>query len=258
MPQYKHGDMWSVWNSADLFVITTNSTLRVDGALVMGRGSARQARNRFPGIAAALGRAIANRCGSGGVYGLLVSPSWPDAKLAAFQVKTDWRTAADLDLIRHATAMLTDWCAAHPDSQVHLNLPGAGNGKLSRDVVIPIISALPDTVTIWEYAVANPASAAPFRPTAQAVAAVSDSEELVESHRPLAPSSFVLDDWDSAARKEAYTQFIAAADDAPVTGRWVGRDADFFNGGFACGCAWMQARIRTRHSGRETGHALAG
>ncbi|MCO5205659.1 MAG: hypothetical protein M9928_11545, partial [Anaerolineae bacterium] len=65
MPQYRQGDMWSAWDSADLFVITTNSTLRADGALVMGRGIARQARNRFPGIAAALGRAIAQTYGSG-------------------------------------------------------------------------------------------------------------------------------------------------------------------------------------------------
>jgi hypothetical protein len=51
MPQYKRGDMWSAWDSADLFVITTNSTLRLgDKNLVMGRGIALQAKSAFPAL----------------------------------------------------------------------------------------------------------------------------------------------------------------------------------------------------------------
>ncbi|MFW6042645.1 MAG: hypothetical protein ACOC9C_03095, partial [Chloroflexota bacterium] len=82
--------MWTAYDDADLFLITTNSTLKKNGALVMGRGIAQQARNRFPGLDLALGREIARRCGNRGEYGLLVSPRWPAAKLGAFQVKTDY------------------------------------------------------------------------------------------------------------------------------------------------------------------------
>ncbi|MCO5188354.1 MAG: hypothetical protein M9928_14185 [Anaerolineae bacterium] len=252
MPQYRQGDMWSVWNTADLFAITTNSTLRTDGALVMGRGIARQARNRFPGLAAALGQAIAAACGSGGVYGLLVSPSWPDARLAAFQVKRDWRSAADRDLIHRSTALLVNWCSAHPDSQVHLNLPGIGNGRLSRDVVIPIISALPETVTIWETPAPVPASVAAHRPT---VAEVPDAPLLQPPH-PASPPGTVLEDWDQEAQREAYAQFIAGAAPLPVTA--AERDAYLFAAGFARGCAWARARTQTRHNGRQQRHALAG
>ncbi len=246
MPHYQQGDMWSVWESADLFVITTNSTLRADGALVMGRGIARQARNRFPGIAAALGRAIAQTYGSGGVYGLLVSPSWPTAKLAAFQVKRDWRDTAALDLIRRSTALLVTWCSAHPDSQVHLNLPGIGNGRLSRDVVIPIISALPETVTIWEMPAPVPASAAIATPDAP----------LLQPPHPVLPSGTVLEDWDQEAQREAFSRFMADDVSLPVTA--AERDAYLFAAGFARGCAWARARTKTRHNGGQQRHALAG
>jgi hypothetical protein len=64
MPQQQQGDMWSVYQEADLFLITTNATLKRNGALVIGRGIARQARDRFPGLDIALGRHIYGVCGS--------------------------------------------------------------------------------------------------------------------------------------------------------------------------------------------------
>ena len=151
MPHFQRGDMWPAFATAGLFLITTNSTIRKDGALVMGRGIARQARDRFPGLAVNLGRYILNTCGRLGNYGLLVSPRWPEAKLGAFQVKVHYSQPASLELIRHSTAMLCAWCAAHPDAQVVVNYPGIGNGRLCRETVLPIIAQLPEQVTIWEY-----------------------------------------------------------------------------------------------------------
>lgn len=151
MPRFRIGDMWTVYAAADLFLITTNATITVRGALVMGRGIARQAKERFPGLDVALGRQIQALCGSQGVYGLLVSPRWPAAKLGAFQVKQHYSQPASLELIRHSTAALSAWCVAHPDAQVALNFPGIGNGRLRREDVLPIIAQLPDQVTVWEY-----------------------------------------------------------------------------------------------------------
>lgn len=48
MPRFCQGDMWSVYDDADLFLITTNSTLKKNGALAMGRGIAQQARAASP------------------------------------------------------------------------------------------------------------------------------------------------------------------------------------------------------------------
>lgn len=151
MPHFQRGDMWTAFATADLFLITTNSAIRKDGALVMGRGIARQARDRFPRLAAKLGLHILITYGSLGDYGLLVSPRWPEAKLGAFQVKAHYSQPADLELICYSTAMLCAWCAAHPDAQVVLNYPGIGSGCLRRETVLPIIAQLPEQVTIWEY-----------------------------------------------------------------------------------------------------------
>lgn len=142
------GNMWSVFTEADLFLITTNATITVEGKLVMGAGIAKQARDRFPGLDAALGKAVIAR---GTRYGLLVSPDWPKAKLGAFQTKLHWKDPSQLSLIREAVARLTLWCKAHPTATVHLNFPGIGYGNLPRTHVLKLLEPLPDTVTIWEY-----------------------------------------------------------------------------------------------------------
>lgn len=151
MPQFCRGDMWTAYDDADLFLITTNSTLKKNGALVMGRGIARQARDRFPGLDVTLGREIARRCGSRGEYGLLVSPRWPAAKLSAFQVKTDYARPAALSLIRLSAIALLIWCEEHPGAAVHVNCPGIGNGGLARAEVLPLLKSLPANVHVWEY-----------------------------------------------------------------------------------------------------------
>ena len=142
------GDMWSAFEQADLFLVTTNSVLNRHGALVMGAGIARQAVERFPGLDAALGSVVRQ---AGDTYGLLVSPRWPEAKLGAFQTKIHWREGSSLELIAFSTGKLLAWCREQPAAQVHLNLPGVGLGGLSREQVLPVLASLPDSVTVWEY-----------------------------------------------------------------------------------------------------------
>lgn len=139
------GDMWKVYNQADLFLITTNSTIKNNGRLVMGRGIARQARDKFPGLDLALGRKIPHL----GIYGLLISENFPTAKLGAFQVKTRYDQKAELSIIAESTAQLKRWASEHKDLQIHLNFPGIGNGKLDPLDVLCYINPLPNNVTVW-------------------------------------------------------------------------------------------------------------
>lgn len=143
--------MWTVYQTTDLFLIATNSRLRQDSALVMGRGIARQARDRFPRLAKVLGQHIATLCGDLGTYDLLISPRWPEAKLGAFQVKRHYCHPASLEFIQRSTMALSKWCIDHPEATVALNFPGIGNGRLPRTAVTPNLQQLPDTVTVWEY-----------------------------------------------------------------------------------------------------------
>jgi hypothetical protein len=141
--------MWSAYDEADLFLITTNSTI-ANGRLVMGAGIAREARDRFPGLDKAMADILMPWCGHLGSYYLLISREWPARKLGGFQTKTNCQLPANITLIRNATRGLLWWATYHPDKQVHLNFPGIGSGGLSSHVVMPYITQLPDNVTIWQ------------------------------------------------------------------------------------------------------------
>ena len=144
----RYGNMWSAFSDADFFVITTNSFVKANGAAVLGRGIARQARDRFPAFDLRLGLCISDSVGHLGRYGLIVG-----RKLGAFQVKYHFRDRADPGLIAYSASKLVEFATARPDQQIHLNYPGIGNGGLPRPVVAPLLDDLPDNVHVWQYRV---------------------------------------------------------------------------------------------------------
>lgn len=150
MPKFKTGNMWTVWEEANLFLITTNSTIKKNGALVMGAGIAKQARDTFPGLDISLGRVIQNKCGNLGLYHILISDRWPEKKLGIFQVKREYSGKAELSIIEESVKMLNELIIKHNIENVHLNYPGIGNGGLSKEEVEPTIMQLSEDATIWE------------------------------------------------------------------------------------------------------------
>ncbi len=157
------GDMWSILEVTNLFLITSNSTIKKNGALVMGRGLAREARDRVPGLDLEAGRAVTRSAIAGrSDYGLVILPTCP---FGLFQVKRAFKQPALLPLIERATFDLlkllerardgyarSPWSPHEPFHllRVDLNFPGIGNGGLGRDDVLPIIASLPDIVHVWE------------------------------------------------------------------------------------------------------------
>jgi len=139
------GDMWSVYEKVDLFLITTDSVV-IDGKLVMGAGIAGEAARRFPILKVIFGKMIPE---SEGVYGLLVQNGWPSRSIGAFQTKTNWGLPSSLAIIERSTQDLIRWCDRHPGAEVALPFPGIGMGGLKREDVLPIIRALPSEVTVW-------------------------------------------------------------------------------------------------------------
>jgi hypothetical protein len=145
MAVFKKGDMWQRLGQVDLFCITTNSTIKQNGSLVMGRGIASQAKKRLPqlpGLAAKLIRVSESDYGFVVVGGL-------HPVIGLFQVKRHFSNKADLGLIKLATIRLFQYIVLY-NLTVCLNFPGIGNGRLSRDEVLPIVGLLPDNVEIWE------------------------------------------------------------------------------------------------------------
>lgn len=127
----------NLWDLAcDLRVITTNSALRrSDGACVMGRGCAREARDRFPGLDLKLGRLVArhgNRVMRLGRFG--------GTMIASFPVKHHWRDEADPALIRHSAEQLVALANKFGYKNIAIPRPGCGNGRLSWLDVRPIFA----------------------------------------------------------------------------------------------------------------------
>lgn len=135
----------NIWDApADAWIgITTNGTVRANGELVMGRGVAREARDRFPGLTRILGvwvSTIGNR-----LCVVRACGRW----LFSFPVKHHWQEPADLSLIRTSARELANIAtvAAGP-SLFYLPRPGCGNGRLDWADVKPLLIDLPDNVIV--------------------------------------------------------------------------------------------------------------
>ena len=134
-----------------IYVVTTNNVIRGD-QLVMGAGAARQACDRYPDLATDCATRI--RQLDTADYGCLLVHA-PDARsrrpgLVIFQVKRDYRAPAEIDLIARSVRDLSDMAVARSADQFRLNFPGIGphTGRLSRSLVEPLLSVLPDNVIV--------------------------------------------------------------------------------------------------------------
>lgn len=142
------GNFWD--QIAEAYVITTNGTLRTDGQCVMGRGIALEAKNRFPGIATALGARIK-------VAGNKVHPlgQWSRAdgagfNMLSFPVKHNYWEIANQDLIKQSFAELLLETSGY--QSIVIVRPGCGNGGLSWDHTVRSIAKqfLNDRFTVVE------------------------------------------------------------------------------------------------------------
>jgi hypothetical protein len=136
-----YGDIWEY--PADVVCITTNGSVKKNGELVMGRGMALQATERFPGLAAVAGSAVSE-------YGnhVIILDHY-DKLLVTFPVKHRSREAADPELISQSATELDELARGfYSPLIIVLPRPGCGNGQLTWDVVRPLIEFLPDNVHV--------------------------------------------------------------------------------------------------------------
>ncbi|MDP9478823.1 MAG: macro domain-containing protein [Actinomycetota bacterium] len=130
-------DLWEV--PADLRVITTNPITRAsDGAAVMGRGCAREAKERIPGLEFKFGRMLQKHGNR-----VMRLCTYQGAVLASYPVKKHWREEAMPELIRRSADQLVALADKFGYEKVALPRPGCGNGRLSwaevRGILEPIL-----------------------------------------------------------------------------------------------------------------------
>jgi hypothetical protein len=145
----KFGNMWATERLAThKILITTNAVVKNDGTLVMGKGIAKQASDRYPELPTICGTIIKNSGKANSFYGCLMVTE----KLGIFQTKVNWRDDSSLNIIERSTDMLLE-IASNDSSIFNLNYPGIGAGNLTTHQVYPIIERLPDNVFVWKYQV---------------------------------------------------------------------------------------------------------
>lgn len=123
------GDIWEYADSSTI-AITTNGSLTPDGRAIFGRGVARQASLRYPGLAEKLGRLLAEKgshvfdLGCGIVTFPVEETPWslPDLRIIA-------RSAGELRLL----ADRSGW------KRIVVPRPGCGGGGLAWQDVKPLL-----------------------------------------------------------------------------------------------------------------------
>jgi len=141
---------------ADLILVTTNSYVRSNGTLVMGRGAAAELSKRyFLNAESVFGARVMKYPGLGVYkkYGVIVDEDCTYntpimVEFGIFQVKYHWGKPAVPDLISYSAQKLCE--IAHEYKSISLNYPGIGNGGLDKSVVGPLIECLPGNVTVFE------------------------------------------------------------------------------------------------------------
>ena len=146
------GDIWDYIQPSVILLFTANSYIDSKGRLVMGKGFAREVKERFPGIEEVFGRNLPHL----GEYGLFIIPSPQPAMvtaIGAFQVKHHFRDPADLTLIQKSIDDLQIEALKHPYLTYFLNFPGIGAGGLGRykkKILESMRQKLPGNVIVFE------------------------------------------------------------------------------------------------------------
>lgn len=136
------------WALPDVYLFTGNRIVRNDGALVMGRGAAREVKDNYPALPFVFGEKLRNADENTRLLWATVNDA--NQYIGWFQVKHHWKDSADLTLIAESAMRLRAVANRNSHWTFHINYPGIGNGHLSERQVAPLINVLPDNVRVYK------------------------------------------------------------------------------------------------------------
>ena len=124
------GDLWEHAERCDVIVITTNGSLTRDGRAVIGRGVAKQAVLRYPGLAEKMGRLLAD--GGNHVFDL-------GCGVVSFPVEETAWSQPDLRIIARSAEELRRLADHSGWARIIVPRPGCGGGGLLWKDVKPLL-----------------------------------------------------------------------------------------------------------------------
>jgi hypothetical protein len=136
------------WESSHIYLFTGNAMIKNNGAIVMGRGAAKQVRDTYPGIDKAYGAELQRHPDAHIMWVSRMGLTGNQA-LGWFKVKHHWANNAEPSLITESTQKLKEHALSKPDLVYHMNFPGVGNGGLNEADVLNLIEPLPHNVLIY-------------------------------------------------------------------------------------------------------------
>ena len=122
-------DIWSYLGQA-MIAITTNGSRTADGRAILGRGVARQAEARFPGLRTRLGELL--QTGGNHVHDIGFG-------LVSFPVEESPWSLPDLRLIARSATELRDLADQRQWQRIVVPRPGCGGGGLHWIEVRPLL-----------------------------------------------------------------------------------------------------------------------
>lgn len=135
------GDMMSVFDEVDHFIVCVASSLRSDGSATMLNGVAGQLAAKHPGLPAAIGTFIKGECGSCGCFWLRC-----ESKIGVFQSGIMNKDGPNLMCISGAAKRLKEIAEANPEKIYALETP---QGKEQWWLIEGIMNTLPENVQVW-------------------------------------------------------------------------------------------------------------
>ncbi|MCD6359708.1 MAG: hypothetical protein J7M38_02515 [Armatimonadetes bacterium] len=131
------GDLWQFHDSGYPIVIPTNLVLDSRRRNVMGKGLAKQAKQRYPDLPVKQGKQILKTGRAAVVY-------YPEYNLFCFPTKYKWWDRSNLELIQKMAAELADQVDALHFNEVYLPRLGCGLGGLWWSEVSPLLQCFLD------------------------------------------------------------------------------------------------------------------
>lgn len=138
-----YGNLFNNLDNYDYACFTANSTIKADGSLVMGAGSAKVVRDKFPGSDVQFGKLITH-------FSEFNLMHLPNTKIVALQTKIDWKEDSPLGVIENSINALRDYALKYPQVRLATVFPGINNGNRSEDELYDLINTLPDNVDVWK------------------------------------------------------------------------------------------------------------
>ena len=134
------GNIWDT--NCEVIAITTNGTIKNNGELVMGKGIALQAKQKYPDLPEILGDFVL-------VFGNTPKIVYTGKHMiVSLPTKNSWRDKSDINLIKKSLLCIAD-CLPSPFT-IAIPRPGCANGGLNwKDVKKEIEPLLSDRFVIY-------------------------------------------------------------------------------------------------------------